>query len=165
MARRQYWTMRLEHYPVSDGIAKMCRDLASLPHAHPNQVRTSSLGMGKDTLCGVSKVDYEFSRASRIDVRRKDALHLFAQRLCQGLGIRVRGGLNRQDVKQGERCPVFRRQGSQVWKYRLGFIGKIGGKQDVLDVGSLHRSLGNVGTDRERRTRQVAEQVFSHRAH
>ena len=103
--------MRLQHYAVGHGIAKMRRDLASLPYAQTDEVRTSSFGMSKDTLCGVSKVDYEFSRASRIDVRRKDALHLFAQRFCQGLGIRVRGGFNGQDVKQGERCPVFCRQG------------------------------------------------------
>ena len=60
-----------------------------------------------------------------------------AQRLCQGFGIRVRGGLNRQDMKQRERCLVFRRQGSEVRKYRLGFIRKIGGKQDVLDTRGL----------------------------
>jgi hypothetical protein len=101
--------MCLQHYPVSDGIAKMRCDLGSFPHAQADQVRTSSFGMSKDTLCGASEVDYEFSRASRIDVRRKDALHVFAQRFCQRLGIRVRGGLNGQYMKQGERCPVFRR--------------------------------------------------------
>src|ERR1700730_7971097 len=104
--------MRLQHYPVGDGIAKMSCDLASLPHAEPDKVRASRFGMSKDTLCSVSKVDYELSRASRIHVRKKDVLHLLAQRLRQGFGIWVRGGLNRQDMKQSERCPVFRRQGT-----------------------------------------------------
>src|SRR5476649_630681 len=102
MARRQYRAMRLQHDPVGDGIAKMCRDLASLPYAQPDEVRTSGFGMSKDTLCGVSKVDYVLSRALRVHVRSKDVLHLIAQRLCQGPCIWILGRLNRQHMKQCE---------------------------------------------------------------
>lgn len=94
--------MCLQHDPVGDGIAKMGCDLAGLPHTQPDEVRTSRFGMGKDTLCGVSKIDDELSRASRIHVGRKDVLHLLAQRLRQGLGIWVRSRLNRQDMQQCE---------------------------------------------------------------
>src|SRR5579862_6889059 len=141
MSGGQYRAMRLQYHSVGDGIAKMRRDLASLPHAQADEVRASSFGMSKDTLCGVSKVDDEFSRASRIDVRRKDALHLLTQRFCQGLGVRVRSGLNRQDMKQSKGCLVFRRQGSEVREDGPGFIRKVGGKQDVLDTRGLQRNL------------------------
>ena len=72
--------MCLQHDPVGDGIAKVRCDLASLSHPQADEVRASRFGMSKDTLDGVSKVDYELGRASWIDVRRKDILHFFAQR-------------------------------------------------------------------------------------
>ena len=131
MASCQYRAMCLQDYAVSDGIAKMRCDLASLSHTQPDEVRASRFGMSKDTLDGISKIDYELGRASWIDVRRKDILHLLAQRFRQGPGIRVRGRLNRQDMKQCQGCLVLRRQRSEVGKYCLGFIRKIGGKKDV----------------------------------
>ncbi len=86
--------MRLQDNPVGDRVAKMRRNLSRPPYTQPDQVRMSSLGMSKDALHGISKIDHEFSLASRIDVRRKDALHLLAQRLCQGRCVRVGGGLD-----------------------------------------------------------------------
>src|SRR3954462_1146683 len=114
--------MCLQYEPVGDGIAKVRCALASFSHAQTDEVRASRFGMSKDTVDGVSKVDYELGRASWIDVRRKDVLHFFAQRFRQGPGIRVRGRLQRQDMKQCEGRLILRRQGSEVGKYCLGFI-------------------------------------------
>jgi hypothetical protein len=86
--------VRLQNYLVGDSVAEMRRELSGFPYTEPDQVRPSRFGVSEDTLYGISKIDNELGRASRIDMRRKDVLHLLAQRLCQRPGIRIRCGLN-----------------------------------------------------------------------
>ena len=86
--------MRLQNYLVGDSVAEMRRELSGFPYTEPDQVRPSRFGVSEDTLYGISEINNEPGWTSRIDLRRKDVLHLLAQRLCQRPGIRVRCSLN-----------------------------------------------------------------------
>jgi len=96
--------MGSQQYPIRDRVSKVCGD------AQSNQICLVS----KNSLGRVPKIDHKLGRASRINMRIKDPLHLFAQRFSQAPGIRVACCLYGKDVQQCHQCPIFRRQRSEV---------------------------------------------------
>ena len=70
-SRGQDRAARLQDYAVSNRVAEMGGHFSSLAHTHPNQVRVASLSMSQNPLCSIPEINYELSRASRIDVEEK----------------------------------------------------------------------------------------------